>query len=464
MADTTTTPPVSPLINTFNAGGGKPLTTDQIINTPGVTKIVPQDINGAAPAVDPKNPNAAAPEPGSTGYTRIAPTASTTTSSSGGPAATTQATQQTPEQAAGDYRTSALSNAQDQIKNIGDVYDKELQSELAAEKPAEQNSLGRTNALSALMGLSGSSSADTRTAVTEKKNADIETGISSKINAQKLTALNAIYGQIDAGAQKVYEAQLETNKQNQKNLLDEQSKNALGTITSLATTLAPEGKTFDDFKNADNGDALNKLMTQTGMSEYQLRAAWSNALPENLKPIVTTTYHDDGKGGTTMQTVTVDPVTHKSSVQSYPLSVPVSTFNGDVKPIEGKNGELFVKQADGSYKDVSPNAENNKATQAANTNKTNSDAAKTAADAAKIRADIAAGSPPTTYTKNQETDGLNWLRRQPGYTSADDDRFKNDPVAKAWAIKKATDEKKAKTSTATNPFAAPTSLGASSLS
>lgn len=266
-----------------------------------------------------------------------------------------------PNQAAADFRTSSLKGAQSTIDLVNEEYAKKLQSELGKQAPVNENSLGRTNALSSLMGLAGSSSADARTSKTTQDNENINQGITDKVMAQKMERLGKIYDNIDAGAQKMSEAQLATNKENQKALLDDVSKNALSNLTAIATQMAGTGKTFDDWKTSDNGDALNKIMAQTGQSEYQLRNSWKNSIPENLRSTTHTSYIDDGKGGTIMRQVDFDPVSKKATSNDYNLAVPVSTFNGDTKPIEGKNGELFVKQADGTYKDVSPNADLNRA-------------------------------------------------------------------------------------------------------
>ena len=295
-----------------------------------------------------------------------------------------------PNQAAADYTSSRLSAAQGRINEINDRYKGVLQSELDAQKPANDNTIGRTSALSALMGLSGSSSAGARTANAEQQVSTINQGITSKVNAQKAQELNAIYNRIDDGAEKVAQAQLETNKANQKKLLDDAAANATDTVTALAGTLSQTGKTFDDWKKADNGDALNKLMAQTGKSEYQLRNTWNNAIPEALRPTTHTSYVDDGKGGTIMRQVEFNPITKKAESHDYPIAVPASTFNGEVKPIEGKNGELFVKQADGTYKDVSPNADNTKKLQEVNIKKQEAELNKIKAETSKLHADVVA--------------------------------------------------------------------------
>jgi CHAP domain. len=278
-------------------------------------------------------------------------------------AAASQYATKDPARAAEEYRTSSLSQMQDRIKAVEDTYSKKLETELADQAPINENNLARTNALSALMGLSGSSSADTRTAKTESDNRRINASIRSKVNTEKMAALDAIYNRIEDGAAKIAEAQLQTNKENQKALLDAVSKNALSNVQAIATTLADTGKTFDDWKASDNGATLKKIMEQTGQSEYQIRQAFKNAIPEDLRPTVHTSYIDDGKGGTIMRQIEFNPITKKVVSNDFPLNVPVSTFNGEQKPIEGKNGELFIKTGVGAdgvpiYKDVSPNAGN----------------------------------------------------------------------------------------------------------
>lgn len=322
-----------------------------------------------------------------------------------------------PAQAAADYRNRALQEVQDRINNITKVYGERLESELAIQAPVNQNNLNRTNSLSALMGLGGSSSAATRTAKTEQDNATINRNITAKNNVEKMEALERIYGEIDSGASKAAQAQLETNKANQAKLLEDIKNNATSQVQALASTLAGTGKTFDDWVSADSGDALKKIMDQTGQSEYQIRVAWNNSIPENLRPTIHTSYIDDGKGGTIMRQVTFDPVSKKAESKDYQLSVPASTFNGPEKPIEGKNGELFVRQSDGSYKDVSPNAENNKLLAAANLAKKQADVAKALK---KTTPSPRSTNPPTPSNKfNEKVATQEMTKKLSGVVGAD---------------------------------------------
>lgn len=261
-----------------------------------------------------------------------------------------------PNQAYNDYRTNAIQQMQARITGINQEYGKKLESELAAQAPVNKNAEGRVDALSSLMGLAGSSSAITRTNRAKQDSENINSGIRSRVNAEKMSALNAIYDRIDDGAAKAAEAALETNKANRKALLEAVAANANSQVQALASTLADTGRTFEDWKKSDGGAALRKIMEQTGQSEYQIRYAWNNAIPEDLRPTTHTSYIDDGKGGTIMRQIQFNPITKKVESNDYALAVPSSVFNGDVKPIEGKNGELFVRQADGTYVDVSPNA------------------------------------------------------------------------------------------------------------
>lgn len=304
-----------------------------------------------------------------------------------------------PAKASADYQTSALSAAQGRINDINQVYAKQLSDELAAEKPEEENNVGRTNALSSLMGLSGSSAADARAGDTDRGNATIEKGITAKVSADKIAALNAIYDKIDSGAQDIYKAQLETNKTNQKAQYEAIAKNGLSNLQAIAQTTAGTGKTFDDWKTADGGDALNKIMTQTGQSEFQLRAAWNASLPANLQPTIHTSYTDDGSGGTVMHQVSFDPVTKKATSQDYKIAEPVSLFNGEDKPITAGN-KLLVKQADGTYKDVAPHTADEIAAAKADTAYKQSETAKNLADAAKIRNDLNGSSDITVVSGN----------------------------------------------------------------
>ena len=252
-----------------------------------------------------------------------------------------------PEQLKADedrLRAEKIAAAQESIKRVNAQYD----IERAQQKELNVGNLARTNALSALMGFTGSTPAESRAGRTEQ----IGKEALDLIEARRATALSAIYGKIDENVQKMQEAALESNRENAKSLLNQVSQNALNTVQSLAATVANNVATWDDFKKADP-EAAKKLVEQSGQSEYYIRELWKSKIPEQFKPIEHVSYADDGKGGTVMRKVSFNPVTKKVDSQEYNIAAPLSVFNKEGKPIE-VNGMLLVKQADGTYKNVAP--------------------------------------------------------------------------------------------------------------
>lgn len=241
-------------------------------------------------------------------------------------------------------RATEMNGVQDRVSAVNKIYD----TERADQTKVNENSSGRTTALSGLMGLSGSSAADARATNTDnnsKQALDL-------VEAKRQTALSAIYSKVDDNVMKLKEAALNTNRENAKSMYDEVAKSALDTVQSLASTVANNGATWDDFKAKDPAMAQN-LVDQSGKSEYVLRELWKSQIPEQFKPVDHTDYFDDGKGGTVMKKVSFNPVTKQVETQEYPIAAPLSMFKAADKPLE-VNGMLLVKQMDGTYKNMAP--------------------------------------------------------------------------------------------------------------
>ena len=237
-----------------------------------------------------------------------------------------------------------MAGVQDRISAVNKIYD----TERADQTKVNVNNSGRTNALSGLMGLGGSSAADARATNTDnnsKQALDL-------VEAKRQAALGAIYDKVNDNVIRLKQAALDTNRANAKALYDEVAQSALDTVHSLASTVANNGATWDDFKAKDPTMAQN-LIDQSGKSEYVLRELWKSQIPEQFKPVDHTDYFDDGKGGTVMKKVSFNPVTKQVETQEYPIGAPLSMFKAADKPIE-VNGMLLVKQMDGTYKNMAP--------------------------------------------------------------------------------------------------------------
>lgn len=320
----------------------------------------------------------------------------------GTPAPVAPEVPKTDEQIQTEARALALKNAQDQINATNSAYDSQLKADLAAQAPANENNLGRTNALSAMMGLSGSSSADTRTGSAIADNNKSNSLISDKNTAARMQALASIYGRVDTNATELAKNALEKNETLKKTNADRLAKSGEALLTNAALLAAQAGKTFDDFKTS-SPDVLQNTMDSTKKSEYELRQIWNNSLPEQYKPTVVKHYADDGKGGTIMTITDVDPVTKKTNTYTVPIAgVSAATFNGPTKPIDGPNGEIFMQTGTDDkgmpiYKDVSPNA-------VTNAEKVKAELAYQRSQTAKNYADVANGGKTTSQITAENYD------------------------------------------------------------
>lgn len=248
----------------------------------------------------------------------------------------------------------ALEQVQAQIDQVNQQYSSELSAAQREGAQYKTEEMGKTNALSALMGLSGTSAQQERAGSTGESVRKVNQSREDVINARKSQALSQIYGNVSNNAQRLAEAALSTNKENQKAIQDQVSTDALNAISGIA--LSANGKTWSDFKKT-LPDMASQLVQQSGKSEYELSQLWNQAIPEQYKPIVKTIYSDDGKGGTTMKQISVNPGTKEVQEQDFNIpGVSAEVFNGPEKPLE-VNGMLLVKQSDGTYKNVAPTSE-----------------------------------------------------------------------------------------------------------
>ena len=248
----------------------------------------------------------------------------------------------TPEQ----IRAEELKNMQATIDATNQAYQQKLEAELGALRPEQEAAMGRTNALSAMMGLSGSSSADTRTGAQGARSAEQNRLVTSKVNAEKMSALAAIYGKIDDRTSKLYDEQLKDNKEKQAAMLKDAAEGALEDIQNIAAIASEANRTFDDFKK-NTPDELAKLVEQSGKSEFELRNEWNKAVPAEKRPITSEfqASKDEATGGTKMTRSIYNPITGKPEFESYVDPTPYKA-NGQIK--ETKDGEIVRFNEDGT--------------------------------------------------------------------------------------------------------------------
>lgn len=331
-----------------------------------------------------------------------------------------------PDQAASEYESSAIRGAQGRIDAIGARYDAQLKSELAtsaaANAPAALEASQRTNALSALMGLSGSSAADSRAQASTQASAKIQTtqnaAITDKVQLQKMTQLNAIYDRIDANAQAIYKSQLDTNATN-KNLNIEAekanklavAKNAVGLFAHLAAQY--EKVNFDDFMSAHQNDATVSANIQAaldaGYSLYDLRESWDKGMPEENRKKVGEWQLTQGPNGEGIMTRLIyDPTKGKPTTETYDSGL---SYEAQAQPklVNNADGSITALYPNGTWKEVKPMSDLEKQSQEA-------DLAYKKAQTSKLYADIN-NSGPGRELKKVTIDGKDYMQDAQGNLS-----------------------------------------------
>lgn len=232
-------------------------------------------------------------------------------------------------------REQQLASAQASIDAANREYD------LRRNDVTEQGSkdLSRTNALSALMGLTGSSSAESRAGATEArtaKNLDA-------VEAGRQATLAGIYAGIENNARQLTDAALRENRANAKEIMDRVAQGAMEATKGLASTL--NGATWDEFKKTDP-DAARQLLEQSGQSEYAIRALWNESIAPEYKPHTVDASYQLPDGTTQYRTYEVNPRTGESSmVADQKIAIPFASYNPKAL-LSGANGEKYVPSID----------------------------------------------------------------------------------------------------------------------
>lgn len=262
------------------------------------------------------------------------------------------------------------------LASVNQIYDRRRADEL---KVGERD-LARANTISVMTGMMGAPEATTRGARSEERTQ----GRLAEVEELRNLEIAKIYNKIDENLRKEKEASLAQNRENAQNLLAQVAQEASGLLQGIAK----QGISWDDFKTTDP-EGYEALRRQTGKSDYALRAEYEASLPEDKKSQTYTTYKKNDDGTTTMTKVYFDPIKRTTKTEEYVIDAPYDMFVGDEKPIE-VGGKLLVKQPDGSYVNVAPMSEVEKA-----------DALLKRSQAAK---NFAEAEPPKagTYSKDQE--------------------------------------------------------------
>ena len=240
-------------------------------------------------------------------------------------------------------RQKIIANTQAEIDAMNKIYD----TEKANQEAVNTQNMGRTKALSAVMGLTGSSSADTRTANTSavnQRSLDL-------IEAQRANALAGIYSKIDQQVQDQLKAAQTQNQAEIDNVMKQASQNALSYVQDLSSSLSTNGATWDEFKGAQP-DYAQKLIDMAGGNEYTLRQAWNAAVPKQFQPFVYDASTQNPDGTTHIKKVEYNPRTGQSTTTiDQNTDVPWNQYapNGQPKVwTDAKTGQEFYQSTDSS--------------------------------------------------------------------------------------------------------------------
>ncbi len=240
-------------------------------------------------------------------------------------------------------RQNAINAAQDQISSINKIYD----TENANQQAVNAENTGRTRGLSAVMGLTGSSSADSRAANTSAANQrslDL-------IEAQRANALAGVYSQIDQNVQAQLKAQQSENQAEAANVMKQAAQNALSYVQDLSSSLSSNGATWDEFKGAQP-DYAQKLIDMSGGNEYTLRQGWNAAVPKQFQPFTYDASTENPDGTTHLKKVEYNPRTGQTTTTiDQNVSIPWSQYAPNGQPqiwTDAKTGQEFYATTDAS--------------------------------------------------------------------------------------------------------------------
>lgn len=259
---------------------------------------------------------------------------------------------QTPDQLQSTARDMAMKDVQSRIDEVTGRYATKLNTELGATDELNKKAEARTSALSALMGLTGSSAAESRQGAAETYSAKNTEATRAKVEAQKGAELTSIYNSVDQNAAAYFKALSDTNEATRKTSLENIANNTVGYLQNLASSY--KGVTFDEFMAAHENDkevqANVKAAIDSGKSMYDLRNAWTQAIPEAFRPIVTEHPVQDPKTGNAVLVRTEINRTNpaKNITTQVDTGIPYGAYIG-ANIVDIGNGQKAILNKNGSW-------------------------------------------------------------------------------------------------------------------
>ncbi len=301
-----------------------------------------------------------------------------------------------------------------ELGRISSSYSSRLQAEMdlinskfnkmvAGDTELNRGALARTKVLNANTGLVNSGTGATATGETEKKGA----AIIAADEEQRAASLDSALGMIDNLKQSAI-AEATAQKRNDLTAYTAlRAENAKKSDEALKTYIESGGD-LEKLKQAEP-NSYNTFVKSFG-GEEMLKAKAIAYEPKD-------TYVSDKPEIIGNKAVFFKKDRKTGAISQVTLDLPAKVTGGKaIKQIMRVPGEAtYIFFTDGSYKQVGQG-----------------------------------GSVDTASDKNNQSAGLNWLRRQPGYNNIDEAKFKDDPEFQAYVVNQALLEKKAKTTS--NPF------------
>lgn len=194
--------------------------------------------------------------------------------------------QQAPLVAAADKARAA----QSAVEYVNTVADKKIQDFSSG---AGANNVGRNNAISAMLGLSGSSAAGDREGIATGQNKKV----TDAYNAERANRIAAIYGALDTATSQSADDFAKGVKVDTDKVAADQSKRASSVLTSLATELG--NVSYGQFKEADP-QTYKKILDLAGGDDAKLELLYSSAMTPSKAAAATgnpmSNYHFNSDG------------------------------------------------------------------------------------------------------------------------------------------------------------------------
>lgn len=233
-------------------------------------------------------------------------------------------------------------NADSMIKQI----QAEFQRELARENEAGAGRNDRVRALNISGGLGGSNFASANALNQEGKNKNI-VDLMEKENSAKITAILADVDSRASDAYKeelaTYRSSLEGDLERQTKLKDDMRKKALESFAGLAGS----GVTLDQLK-ANEPEAYKQLQEEFGGNDLEMKAAYNNSLPDEMRTKYTTQTIKGKNGNAVIHRYGINPLTKKLEQEDFDTGQDYNTFTNLGSDIKEIGGAIYRVSKDGS--------------------------------------------------------------------------------------------------------------------